>query len=122
MISEVTEKFFDDLGLCKCSDADAVTEFVKDVLTKCKDGKHEELNNPATKFALYVLDRFDYLQHGVSIDWAWLTKKGEELLNEKSGQIDQNGNGYKPHFDDPGEEGDLGEDGEGDSGGYIVEF
>lgn len=80
--------FFDDLGMCGCNLPDEAYNLVRDILTLAP--LHEESRwrlaetltggGAAHHIILSTLDRAELIEHGSSLDGAWLTDKGTWCL------------------------------------------
>jgi hypothetical protein len=78
--------FYEDLGLCGCGIPEAAYELVRDVLVLVADDEDRHgwaplvktlLGSPgAYHLIMSSLDEADLIDHGSSIDGAWLTDKG----------------------------------------------
>lgn len=70
------------LGVCGCGYPIDATNELYSILTKIKDGKQRQccVKTGASMLMLYFLDKTEIIEHGSSVGGAWLTKKGEGLL------------------------------------------
>lgn len=67
------------LELCSCGRPREVATMVMELLERVQaDGPHQW--SAAEEFALHVLDARGLIEHGVSVNYSWLTKRGESAL------------------------------------------
>lgn len=70
-----------EVGICGCGCPEETYQAVHEMLKRAKDrGSIIEPDNPYVLFMAYTLDHLEFLEHGSSIYSAWLTDKGNELL------------------------------------------
>jgi hypothetical protein len=77
-IREITEIF------CGCGQPETAWQWIKDYLTLCHERKWEKgCWAPETGqdyLAVYLMDHLRLTEHGTSVRYCWLEKKGEQVL------------------------------------------
>lgn len=71
--------FLEMLGICGCA-SNEILDYILDILEELDDNRHR--NDIVTEFTYGVLDGADFLTHGTSIRFPFLTEKGKELLSD----------------------------------------
>lgn len=81
---------YEDIGLCGCGDPEGVVSMIGDYLKLKKSQTyidHDAIAEFVDKwdahlmlFMMYILDRKEFTEHGSSVYGAWITDKGERLL------------------------------------------
>lgn len=66
------------IGHCQCGDVDESLKTIRDVLQKVRDKNYDD--NGYWWTTIYMLNKYDFIEHGTSLPHCWLTNKGEELL------------------------------------------
>lgn len=82
VLDHVFKLFSDDLNLCGCGSPEAACDLVRDLLALAPEyGASDEVRRLLTSEAVYhlvlgQLDGAELIEHGTSLNYAWLTPKG----------------------------------------------
>lgn len=84
VLDHAHQLFYGDLGMCGCGNPEASYELVRDILVQVADDQHEGTSHARTlvgnlgahQLIFAALETAGLLDHGTTIDSAWLTDKG----------------------------------------------
>lgn len=72
--------FLEMLGICGCA-SNEILDYILKILEELDDNINRR-NDIVAEFTYGILDRLEFLTHGTSIRFPFLTEKGKELLSD----------------------------------------